>query len=35
MYSEKNEDLQHKMTEMGESNRVITQVRNAPIPKLY
>ena len=27
MYSEKNEDLQHKMTEMGESNRVITQVR--------
>ena len=27
MYSEKNEELQHKMTEMGESNRVITQVR--------
>ena len=27
MYSEKNEDLQHKMTEMGESNRVSTQVR--------
>lgn len=25
MYSEKNEELQHKMTEMGESNRVITQ----------
>ena len=29
MYSEKNEELQHKMTEMGESNRVITQVSMA------
>lgn len=25
VYSEKNDELQHKMTEMGESNRVITQ----------